>query len=68
MRRRLPRPAEFGKVLLQRREGPLRDLPRRGVRLRRIALPAERLCSVSDLQGSPLQRQDGEIHQGHRTS
>ena len=47
-----------GQVLLQRGQGPLRDMPGRRVRLRRTALPAERVCALSHLQGRALQRQD----------
>ena len=47
-----------GPVLVQCCEGPLRDLPGGGVRVRGIALSAERLRALSDLQGRALQRQD----------
>ena len=49
---------DAGPVFVQRRQGPLRDLPGRRVRQRRIAFPAERLCAMPDLQGRALQRQD----------
>ena len=47
-----------GPLFVQCREGPVRDLPRGRIRLRRTALFAERLCALSDLQGRALQRQD----------
>ena len=45
-------------VLVQRRQGPLRDLRGRGVRDGRAALPAERLRALPDLPRRALQRED----------
>ncbi len=45
-------------VLVQRRQGPLRELPGRGLRDGRAALPAQRLRPVSRLPRRPLQRED----------
>ena len=45
-------------VLVQRRQGPVRDLRGRGVRHGRTAVPAERLRPVPDLPRGALQRQD----------
>ena len=47
-----------GPILVQRRQGPLRDLPGRRLRLRRTAVPAERVRALPDLPGRALQRQD----------
>ena len=45
-------------VLVQRRQGPLRDLRGRRLRDGRAALPAERVRALPDLPWVPLQRQD----------
>ena len=45
-------------VLVQRRQGPVRELPGRGLRHGRAALPAERLRPLPGLPRRTLQRQD----------
>ena len=45
-------------VLVQRRQGPLRELPGRGLRHGRAALPAQRLRPLPGLPRGPLQRED----------
>ena len=45
-------------LLLQRGEGTVRDVRGRGVRDGRAALPAERVCAVSDVSWCPVQCQD----------
>ena len=56
-------------LLVQRRQGPLRDLRGRGLRDGRAAVPAERLRAVPDLPRRALQREDAGDHvprQEHR--
>ena len=49
-------------LLVQRRQGPLRDLRGRGLRHGRAALPAERLRALPDLPRRALQREDAGDH------
>ena len=49
-------------LLLQRRQGPLRDLPGRGLRRGRAAVPAQHLRAVPDLPRRALQRRDARGH------
>ena len=68
-RRREARRYDAGPLLLQRGQGPLRDLRGRGLRQRRAAVHAERLCAVPDLPRRALQRADAGDHlerQEHR--
>ena len=51
-----------GTVLVQRRRGAMRDLPGRGVRRRRAAVPARHLCAVPDLPRRALQRRHARGH------
>ena len=56
-------------LLVQRRRGTLRDLPGRGVRRGRAAVPARHLRAVPDLPRRALQRRDARGHlprQEHR--
>ena len=56
-------------VLVQRRQGPLRDLRGRGLRDGRAAVPAERLRALPHLPRRALQREDARDHvprQEHR--
>ena len=58
-----------GPLLLQRPRGPLRDLPGRGIRRRRAALPARHLRTLPDVPRRALQRRDARDHlprQEHR--
>ena len=60
---------DAGPLLVQRRQGPLRDLRGRGLRDGRAAVPAERLRALPDLPRRALQRQDARDHvprQEHR--
>ncbi len=47
-----------GPVLVQRGEGPVRELPGRRLRVRRDAVPAERLHAVPGVRRHSLQRED----------
>ena len=49
-------------LLVQRRQGPLRDLRGRRLRDGRAALPAERLRALPDLPRRALQREDARDH------
>ena len=49
-------------LLVQRREGPLRELRGRRLRDGRAAVPAERLRAVPDLPRRALQREDARDH------
>ena len=60
-----------GPVFVQRGEGPLRNVRGRRLRVRRAALPAERLCAVPGLPRRALQREDARDplpRQEHRRS
>jgi excinuclease ABC subunit A len=47
-----------GQIFIQCGQGTVRDLSRRRVRLRRTALPAQRVCSLPNVQGRAVQRQN----------
>ena len=66
-RRGPPPRLERGPLLVQRRRGPVSDLPGRGLRRGRIALPARHLRALPDLPRGPLLRRDpqGPLSRSH---
>lgn len=53
---------DAGRFSFNGRQGPLRDLRRRGLRQRRAAVHAQRLCALADLPWRALQRGDAGGH------